>query len=66
VANPYLALLDRYDAMIRREPWWDGRREALVREMDAMWARMSERQRKEALAYAEALYRRGLDAAPNG
>lgn len=57
---PYLPLLDRYDRMIRHEPWWDGHRDALVREMDRVWDRLTAAQRAEVLAYAELLYQKGM------
>ena len=57
--NPYLPLLDRYRAMVHLEPWWDGRREALVAEMDRAWAKLSRAQQQQALAYARKLYEEG-------
>ncbi len=59
----YCALLDRYDTMIRNEPWWDGRREKLVAEMDRVWVRLNETARNQAIAHSQWLYDRALEVA---
>jgi hypothetical protein len=56
----YRAMLDRYHAIIFGEPWQDGRRDALVRDMDRVWAAMTSGERQAALAYAGELYRRRI------
>ena len=58
--DDYFRLLARYHAMVRGEPWWDGRRDDLVREMDAAWLRLNAQGREDAMVYAHELYARGL------
>jgi hypothetical protein len=61
VAETYKDLLAAYHRMIRREPWWDGRRDRLVTDrMVPLWRRMSASERAAAFAYAEQLYQESI------
>jgi hypothetical protein len=52
----YGVLLARYYQMIWQEPWHDGRREALVRQMDPLWEDMTAQQRSQVMAESHRLY----------
>jgi hypothetical protein len=58
----YLNLLTLYDKIIWEQPWWDGRRDALVAQMDPCWPRLSKQEQQEALAHAERLQARRHEA----
>ncbi len=55
--NQYFDLLTRYFEMIWTEPWWDGRRELLVQQMETMWPTLDEDQQNAAIEYNNKLYR---------
>lgn len=58
----YRDLLRRYHTMIFGEVWHDGRREKLVQEMDPVWARLSELERKQAVeVHARQMYEERLN-----
>lgn len=60
----YTVLLDRYDEMIHKEDWADGRRDDLVKEMDRVWQRMTSSKQKAAVEYATKLYEQRIGNAP--
>lgn len=57
----YRDLLRRNDEVIRRGGWHEARK-PLVREMDALWDRLSAREREAALACSRELYEARLGA----
>lgn len=59
--NRYNLLLNEYLRMIDSgDPWWDGRREALVERMNKVWNSMKEKERQEAMRYVHLLYQKRI------
>lgn len=52
----YKMALRCYHHTISNEEWWDGRRESLVNDMDVVWGRLTEMERREVYKYQWDLY----------
>lgn len=58
----YCTLLDEYHALIVDPNWWDGRREALVEQMDAVWVKLTKKEQDvDQFEYQKALYAKLLE-----